>query len=178
MLLLSTKETQLNGVWIAPTDTMRVLWVKAGKLLPLNTGGKLRSFHLMRQLAASHDLVPLSYYCGPVDRAYEAELREHFPAAEPVATKLPEAEAAAYAARILNPAPYAVAKFTSPEVRGLVRARLDDGSFDVAVCDFLSASLNFPGRPATPCVLFQHNVETTLWRRQATHAPGLLSRLA
>lgn len=157
---------------------MRVLWVKAGKLLPLNTGGKLRSFHLMRQLAAAHDLVPLSYYGGPIDPDYEAELRRNFPAAEPVATKLPEAEVAAYAARILHPAPYAVAKFTSPVVRSLVRARLDDGSFDVAVCDFLSASLNFPRRPATPCVLFQHNVETTLWRRQATHAPGLAARLA
>jgi glycosyltransferase involved in cell wall biosynthesis len=35
----------------------------------------------------------------------------------------------------------------------------------VAVCDFLSASSNFPPTLPVPTVLFQHNVETSLWRR-------------
>jgi glycosyltransferase involved in cell wall biosynthesis len=50
--------------------------------------------------------------------------------------------------------------------------------FDVAVCDFLSASLNFPRALATPTVLFQHNVESALWQRQAQHAPDPLRRIA
>jgi glycosyltransferase involved in cell wall biosynthesis len=39
--------------------------------------------------------------------------------------------------------------------------------FEVAVCDFLSSTLNFPDRLATPTVLFQHNVESILWQRRA-----------
>ena len=39
---------------------MRILWVKAGKLLPVDTGGKIRSYNLLRQLAARHETVPLT----------------------------------------------------------------------------------------------------------------------
>src|SRR5688572_7413894 len=30
---------------------VRILWVKAGKILPVDTGGKIRSFNLLRHLA-------------------------------------------------------------------------------------------------------------------------------
>ena len=58
-------------------------------------------------------------------------------------------------------------KFTHPKVRRSVAEWLGNGTLDVAVCDFLSASLNFPENFAAPVVLFQHNVETMLWRRMA-----------
>jgi glycosyltransferase involved in cell wall biosynthesis len=54
---------------------------------------------------------------------------------------------------------------------------LAEGGFDVAVCDFLAASLNFPSSLETPTVLFQHNVESALWERQASHEPNPLHRL-
>jgi glycosyltransferase involved in cell wall biosynthesis len=98
-----------------------------------------------------------------------------------VHTGAPEKGAGAYldyARRVLSPVPYAVAKFASPAVRRLVRTALDPRHFDVAVCDFLSASLNFPRQHAIPCVLFQHNVESALWTRQAAHEPNLLKRAA
>jgi glycosyltransferase involved in cell wall biosynthesis len=50
--------------------------------------------------------------------------------------------------------------------------------FDVLVCDFLSASLNFERSLRTPVVLFQHNVESALWQRQAKHEASLPKRLA
>jgi glycosyltransferase involved in cell wall biosynthesis len=40
----------------------------------------------------------------------------------------------------------------------------------VAVCDFLDAAVNFPGRLNIPSVLFQHNVESEIWRRHAETA--------
>ena len=60
---------------------MRILWVKAGKLLPLDTGGKIRSYNLLRQLRARHDVTLLSYYPGERDAAYETEIRSAFPGA-------------------------------------------------------------------------------------------------
>jgi glycosyltransferase involved in cell wall biosynthesis len=48
----------------------------------------------------------------------------------------------------------------------------------VAVCDFLSASLNFPENLPTPTVLFQHNVETALWQRMASTESNPAKRLA
>ncbi len=157
---------------------MRILWVKAGKLLPVDTGGKIRSYNLLRQLDARHELVLLSYYGDARDLDYERAIRQHFSRAETIYTGVPSTSALHYAAHVASPAPYAVTKFASPAVRETVTGWLNDGRFDVAVCDFLSASLNFPRTFAAPCVLFQHNVESVLWRRQAAHEPNLLKRIA
>jgi len=152
--------------------------VKAGKLLPVDTGGKIRSYNLLRQLSIRHELVLLSYYGDERDAAYEAAIREQFPRAETICTRVPSASALHYAMHLASPAPYAVTKFSSSAVRNTISKWLSDGRFDVAVCDFLSASLNFPRAPATPCVLFQHNVESVLWRRQAAREPNVLKRMA
>ena len=40
---------------------MKILWVKAGKLLPVDTGGKIRSYNILKRLAARHDLTLISY---------------------------------------------------------------------------------------------------------------------
>jgi glycosyltransferase involved in cell wall biosynthesis len=45
------------------------------------------------------------------------------------------------------------------------------------ICDFLSASRNFQHPAPVPTILFQHNVESSLWERQARHAPNPLLRL-
>ena len=42
---------------------MKILWVKAGGLLPLDSGGKIRSFHIASELAKTHD-VTLFIFCG------------------------------------------------------------------------------------------------------------------
>jgi polysaccharide biosynthesis protein PslH len=161
---------------------MRVLWVKAGKLLPVDTGGRIRSYHLLRQLRPRHDLTLLSYYGGRPDPEYDRALAVELPGAVTVATgapgEMPLRQALDYLRRLPSAAPYAVTKFTSPRVRRLVTRWLGERRFDVAVCDFLSASLNFPARLDTPSVLFQHNVESVLWDRQARVEPNPIKRLA
>jgi len=160
---------------------MRILWVKAGKLLPVDTGGKIRSYNLLRHLAGRHDVTLVSYYGGSSDREYETEIVRRFPLAIPLYTAAPEGAAATalhYLRHLFSPAPYAVTKFTSPAVRRLIADATHDRRVDVAVCDFLSASLNFPTRMAAPSVLFQHNVESVLWRRQAAHERNVIKRAA
>ena len=43
---------------------MKILWLNANLLLPLDKGGKLRTWHVMRHLAARHDITYLSF-CDP-----------------------------------------------------------------------------------------------------------------
>ena len=161
---------------------MRILWVKAGKLLPVDTGGKIRSFNILRELAAQHDVTLLSYHGGNRDEDYESNIQERFPGAETIYTAAPDAttfeRAVDYLRRLPGSAPYAVTKFHSPDVEQWLQQELGARRFDVAVCDFLSATLNFPEQLETPTVLFQHNVESLLWRRQATHEPNRIQRLA
>jgi glycosyltransferase involved in cell wall biosynthesis len=160
---------------------MRVLWVKAGKILPVDTGGKLRSYHLAKQLASRHELTFLSYYDGPADERYERDIAKEFPDAVTIRSGWtlddPVQRLLHYAGRLPSSAPYAVTKFTVPEVRRRITTWMRDRRFDVMIADFLASSLNFPRTLDVPCVLFQHNVESVLWRRQARHEPNPITRL-
>lgn len=160
---------------------MRVLWVKGGRLLPVDTGGKLRSYNLLRVLATRHETTLLTYYDGARSVEYERAMASAFPGSLTINTGYRTdglaRSAMHYARRVMSPAPYAVTKFTVPVVRAQIRRWMDERRFDVAVCDFLSASLNFPAVPSIPCVLFQHNVESALWRRQATFERDRIKRL-
>ncbi len=159
---------------------MRILWVKAGKLLPVDTGGKIRSYNLLKHLARGNETTLLSYYNGPPDKYYEENIARELPGAITVSTGKPEStigQTINYLRHLTSQAPYAVTKFTSPKVQGLLSAWDKERHFDVVVCDFLSASLNFPASLATPALLFQHNVESALWQRQAKHERNPAKRL-
>lgn len=160
---------------------MKILWVKAGKLWPVDSGGKIRSFNILRHLARQHQVTLLSYYGGDRDLEYETTITQQLPGARTIYTAAPEgmvAQSIDYLLRLPSAAPYAVQKFTHGKVRHEVARRLQNASAEVAVCDFLSASLNFPRTSPVPVVLFQHNVETMLWRRMAQTEKSPLRKLS
>jgi polysaccharide biosynthesis protein PslH len=161
---------------------VKILWVKANKLLPANSGGDIRSYNILRQLARCHHVTLLSYYDGMRDHAYEAELRQHFVDAVCVCTgknansvlrrKLD------YLLHLADSRPYAVSRFTCFEVQQKLTSWYSSRSFDVVVCDFLDAAVNFPETLTITSVLFQHNVESEIWRRHlATESNFLLKAL-
>jgi polysaccharide biosynthesis protein PslH len=160
---------------------MKILWVKAGKLLPVDTGGKIRSFNILRRLSKDHDLKLISYYGGRRDPDYEAALPKQFPGSEIVYTAIADSGLLGildYLYRLPRFTPYSVSKFTHGAVCQLVASRLSSGEFDVAICDFLHASLNFPKKLPMPCLLFQHNVESSLWQRLAATESHPLRKLS
>jgi glycosyltransferase involved in cell wall biosynthesis len=159
---------------------VRILWVKSNKLLPVHSGGDIRSYHIARELARSHQLTFLSYYDGKPDGEYERELRKHFPSAVLVSTGKSDSSSLArsvdYLAHLPSPHPYAVGRFGCPEVRSRLSPWYRERQFDVAVCDFLDAAINFPRELSIPSVLFQHNVESEIWRRHAETESNALKR--
>ena len=161
---------------------MRILWVKAGKLVPVDTGGKIRSYNILRRLAERHEVTFLSHYGGEKDPAYEREIHQHLAGAEVVYTGVRDAttleRGLTYLQRLPSAAPFGVTKFTTRMVQNMLAKWLDEGRFDVAVCDFLGSTLNFPERSATPVALFQHNVESILWRRHSEHETHPVKRAA
>jgi hypothetical protein len=60
---------------------MRILWVKTEKLLPVQNGGNVRTYHVLRYLSARHELTFYSYYGGTSDPDYERELQRQLPGA-------------------------------------------------------------------------------------------------
>ncbi|HYW39408.1 MAG TPA: glycosyltransferase [Terriglobales bacterium] len=153
---------------------MKILWVKADKLLPVQNGGNIRTYHVLRYLSARHELTFFSYYGGLPDPDYERELQRQLPGAVAVCTGkrvLSGAERALdYLAHLGAQLPYAVSRFAHAKVQKRLQDWFREQRFDVAVCDFLDAAVNFPGRLNIPSVLFQHNVESEIWRRHAATA--------
>ncbi len=161
---------------------MKILWVRTGKLVPVDTGGKIRSYNILRRLRERHEVTFLSYYSGRRDEVYEREICEHLPGTKAIYTATRDATPLErnllYLRRLPLRAPFGVTKFLSREVQRLLTRWLNEGRFDVAVCDFLGSTLNFPRRSATPVALFQHNVESILWRRHAEHEANPIRRIA
>jgi len=148
---------------------MKILWVKAGKLLPVDAGGKIRSYNILRQLQNRHEVVLLTHYGGKRDLWYENELAKVFPGAVPMWTAAPDSSQIARLLHYLHclpaRAPFAVRKFTDKAAGRKIQNLFEKEQFDAAVCDFLSASLTFPAHLRPRTVLFQHNVESILWDR-------------
>ena len=159
---------------------MKILWLNAGLLLPLDKGGKLRTWHLMRHLAERHHITYLSYTDPAEPEAHRLGMREVCAELETIPRTDPRKGTARFyadAARYLvNPVPYAVAKYRSAEYAARVQDLLNTGSFDAVVCDFLPPVVNLPRSLPCPAVLFTHNVEAEIWRRHAETATNPVAR--
>jgi len=160
---------------------MRILWLKSDVLLPLDKGGKLRTWHLMRHLARRHEITYLSF-ADPDQPAADIEgmhdvaarvetIRRSDP---PKGSRQFYADAALH---LLDPLPYAVGKYRSRAFQRRLTELLGERAFDLLVCDFLVPAVNLPRRLPCPAVLFTHNVEAEIWRRHAETQTGALGRL-
>jgi sugar transferase (PEP-CTERM/EpsH1 system associated) len=147
---------------------MKILWVKAGGLVPHDTGGKIRSYNILRGLASQHSVTFFSFYGAHEGDAHPG-LKNVFDRAVCVPLTLPApkspAELLNYGIGLFSSEPYGITKFCRPEVKQKLHALLKQETYDVIVCDFIFAAGVIPWDCPTPKVLFTHNVEATIWRR-------------
>jgi sugar transferase (PEP-CTERM/EpsH1 system associated) len=159
---------------------MNLLWLNAGILLPLDKGGKLRTWHLMRHLARHHEISYLSFSDASETAADRSGMREvasdlvTIPRTEPAkGTVKFYLDASRY---LVDRVPYGVAKYRSGAYRRAIEQVLNDRQFDAIVCDFLPPVVNLPDRLPCPAILFTHNVESEIWRRHAGNARNRAAR--
>ena len=77
---------------------------------------------------------------------------------------------------LVDPVPYAVAKYRSAAYRAQLEGLLARERFDAVVCDFLPPAVNLPDRLPCPSIVFTHNVEAEIWRRHAEQAANPVSK--
>jgi len=146
---------------------VRLIWIKVGGLWPVNTGGRIRSFHMLRELTRRHEVTLLTTH-GPAEdpRALEAAL----PRCEVVSVPWALAKrgsarfALALARSWLSTLPVDLYKWRVPALGREIERRLASGAVDLVVADFLLAAPHVR-RAAPPMVLFAHNVEHVIWQR-------------
>jgi sugar transferase (PEP-CTERM/EpsH1 system associated) len=147
---------------------MKILWVKAGGLVPPDTGGKIRSYNILRELARRHSVTFFSFYAAHGDDLHPG-LKDVFERVICLPLKLPAPKSVAemldYSLGLLSSEPYNIRKYCRPEVRRELRELLERENYDVIVCDFLVAAGVIPWDAPTSEVIFTHNVEAAIWRR-------------
>jgi sugar transferase (PEP-CTERM/EpsH1 system associated) len=148
---------------------MRILWVKVGGLWPLNTGGRLRSFHILSHLSRRHRVTLLTTHGQGDDPARLAGQLRGCERVLSVPYTLPKRGSTRFAAALLrsyvSPLPADVLKCRIAGLRREVSRRLATREIDLCVADFLAAMANVPTPSSVPMVLFEHNVEHMIWKR-------------
>jgi glycosyltransferase involved in cell wall biosynthesis len=156
---------------------MKILWVKSDFLHPTNRGGQIRTLEMLRRLHSRHEV---HYVAFDNSRQPEGLRRanEYCSYAYPVAHEVPPHASLAFvkqsAQNLFSSMPLALSRYVSVAMRKQIDDLIRRHQFDSIVCDFIFPAPNFS--TLNDCVLFQHNVETVIWRRHAEHAGDPLRR--
>ncbi len=148
---------------------MRILWVKVGGLWPLDTGGRLRSFHTLSELSHRHEVTLLTTHAPEEDPRQLADRLSHrvrvvsFPHRPPKRGSL--RLAGSFTRSLLSELPLDLWKWRVPELRAEAARLMETRHVDLCVADFLAAVPNVPLGGPVPVVLFEHNVEHQIWKR-------------
>jgi glycosyltransferase involved in cell wall biosynthesis len=156
---------------------MKVLWVNTNFLHPTTKGGQIRTLEMLRHLHRRHDIHYVAI-ASPEQTEGPARAHEYSAKVYPFSYRVPQKPSPAFfvqlAGGIFSPVPLAVSRFHPPGIAAFLEKLMARERFDRAVVDHLAPAAYFPDLPHA--VLFQHNVETVIWRRRVEHASGALSR--
>jgi len=149
---------------------VKILWLSSGFLHPPTRGGQIRTLEMLRRLRARHEIHYLALHDGSPEAL--ARSSEYCSKVWPVPFALAARDSARFwmqtARGLFSHLPSVVARKRSRAARLLIEKLLRAEHFDVVVCDFLTPVVNLPF--GQPFVLFEHNVETVIWRRYAESA--------
>lgn len=156
---------------------MKILWVKSDFLHPTTRGGQIRTLEMLRCLHRRHEVHYVAFR-APGETEGVARSSEYSTRAYPIDFQLPAKTSTKFYAQLLggllDSVPLAVSRFRSAAMRHTLAEVLSATRFDHVICDFLVPAVNLPSMQGV--VLFQHNVETMIWRRRVEHARNPLER--
>jgi polysaccharide biosynthesis protein PslH len=132
---------------------------------------------MLRHLHRWHEIHYVAI-ASPEQTEGPARAHEYSPNAYPFSYRIPRKPSPTFllqlAGGIFSPVPLAVSRFHPPGMAAFLEKLMARERFDRAVVDHLAPTAYFPDLPHA--VLFQHNVETVIWRRHVEHASNPLGR--
>ncbi|HKE55917.1 MAG TPA: glycosyltransferase [Pyrinomonadaceae bacterium] len=148
---------------------MRILWLKTELLHPVDKGGKIRTYQMLKELKRNHHVTYLTLDDGSADATARNLANEYCHELVCVPHRQREKFTSGFYAELglnlVSKLPYAIKKYVSPGMKREIVARMRAHDFDVLVCDFLAPAGNVPDQLNCPAILFQHNVEAMIWKR-------------
>jgi glycosyltransferase involved in cell wall biosynthesis len=157
---------------------MKILWAKCDFLHPTLRGGQIRTLEMLKRLHRRHEIHYVALDDGTSAEAVPRST-EYATRAYAIPHRAPLRSSAAFwaqfAGNLFSPWPLSLARYRNADFSRAIAAVQRRESPDALVCDFLTPAVNIAD--LSPWVLFQHNVETMIWRRHAENARDPLQRL-
>ena len=151
---------------------MRILWVTAGFLHPTNRGGQIRTLEMLKRLHARHEVYYIAFD-NPAQPEGLQRAHEYCSQAYPLPLEVPPRRSLKFAGQfvgnVFSSMPLSLSRYVSAAMREQITQLRRASHFDSVVCDFLTPAPNFADM--SKVVLFQHNVETMIWRRHVEQSP-------
>ena len=151
---------------------MNILWVKVDFLHPTERGGQIRTLEMLRRLHRRHEI----HYVGFTQPGMEEGPRRasEYSSCIRIPSRTTCRRAGlwgldgSWLALLFSSLPLSVSRYKSNGMERKLRELTTQHNFDSVVCDFVFPAQNVPHMDRS--VLFQHNVETVIWRRHSQNA--------
>lgn len=145
---------------------MKILFLISQLPYPTDTGAKIRSFNLIKNLSLKHEICLIAYGSQNEKEKIEA-LKQH--CVKLILVDKPSQRM--YLKAILNlfiRAPFNIHKYYSRRMQDKVEELISSGEFDILHCDSLQMSLNvIKLNKRLPMLLTEHNIESQILKRAA-----------
>ncbi|MGH7845105.1 MAG: hypothetical protein ACREQW_08050, partial [Candidatus Binatia bacterium] len=158
---------------------MLITWLSSRLPYPLDSGGQIRTYHTLRQLRRSHEVLLVTLADRHSLAAAQPQLGEicsEIFAVPPPEKKTGLALFADALRHLPNPVPYVVAKYYVSELQGSLQSILARRPVDLLICDYLTPAPCVPVNIQVPTLVFEHNVEAMIWDRLAEQEKNWLKR--
>ena len=160
---------------------VRILFLSQRFLLPMDTGGKIRTGKLLERLRDRVDVTLVSNVEPATDAPYLPQIDRLCARFVPVPWREPRRRTAGFYLRLLGQSlqsePVSVQNDYSDALKRAVDMELATDRYDLAVCDFVQSASMFRDVRGLPTLLFQHNVESEIARRHVEQARGPVARV-
>jgi len=156
---------------------MKILWVKSDFLHPTTKGGHIRTLEMLRKMHARHEIHYVGCHDGQSDEGPRRSV-EYCTRSYPISFQVSSRGSGRFVmdvvSNLFSSLPVHVTRPKSEQMHRKVTELMNKENFDAMVCDFLTPCISVP--ELHRWVLFQHNVETMIWRRHAEAAADPLRR--
>ena len=145
---------------------------------PPDSGPKVKTYHLLRHLAAHHEVTLVSLVRSPAEVARAQELRDLCAEVHTVPLRRSRLRDAYYLARsLLRGESFIISRDHSATLHALLSKITAQRSFDIIHADQLNMAQFAVGLPAGARILDEHNAVWTIVRRMADQSHNLLRRI-
>jgi len=145
---------------------------------PLNSGKRIRSFNLARELAGLNEITYLAY--GEVESPAARQLRDNDIKTEAVSPRDRKQSGPKFytrlAANLYSDLPYIVTSHYTPRYAEKLATLMVQEKYDLVICEWTPYAVFVRDLPGIKKVIVAHNIESSIWQRYLATEKNPLKR--